>query len=137
MSEFDSAGASGAGESAGSAGASGASDTSSTVQEFKDKAWEAISNSDNEDATDYIEESRDRDAEAAGDPAGNTPQRKQARAERYQRALQAAEGGSERSGQSDASTQHDSPEPSQADYEAGLRARDDSVRAVAQYEMRA
>src|SRR5215510_10720193 len=139
MSDFDSAGTSGAGGSADSAGASGAGGfdtTSSTVQEFKDRAWEAIANSKTEDATDYVEESKDRAAEAAGDPAVNTPHRKQARAERYQRALQAAEGGNERGGQSDASTRYDSPEPSQADYEADLRARDEITRASAQHEMR-
>jgi hypothetical protein len=80
LSEFEGAGAdsSSASDVAPQSGGSGA------VEHVKDQALREMAKS--EDATDFINESRDRKLEAEGDPVLETRERKRDRVDRYQRA---------------------------------------------------
>jgi hypothetical protein len=112
-------------------------EASRTVQKFKDAAFDAMADSDDMDATDYIEERKDRDAEAAGDPEVNKPHRKQARAARFHRALEAAERVGENGGASEDRLTQAHQEAVSESQEADLRAKEhETIRATAQYEMR-
>jgi hypothetical protein len=102
---------------------------------FKDRAFEAMGNSKDDDASDYIDEKRDRKAEEESGELSSA--RKQARAERFQRALAAAERSGDDGGSSDSRLSQAHQEAVSESHEADLRAREhETIRASAQYEMR-
>lgn len=139
MSDTDGmAGAAGASES-GTGGGEYSTGAETVIKSVKDQAYEAIVHSEDISTEDYVEETRDREAEKRGDPEVNSPLRRQRRAERLQRALEAAGTADVPGRQADANEPDAHHEPSEAphDWEAEIRRRDDSVRATAQYEMRA
>lgn len=140
MSDTDYAGASGASEAGSTGGEGGYSHVAETaIKSVKDQAYDAIVRSEDISTEDFVEETRDREAEKRGDPEVNTPFRKQRRAERLQRALEAAEKGKQPEPQQDARGADAAQEGSEgaSDWEAEIRKRDDAVRVTAQYEMRA
>jgi hypothetical protein len=105
------------------------------TKQFKDRAFEAMGNSKDDDASDYIDEKRDRKAEEERGELSSA--RKQARAERFQRALAAAERSGDDGGRSDSSLPEAYREAVSADSEADLRAREhETIKATAKYEMR-
>jgi|SRR5712664_2444382 len=98
----------------------------------KEQAFDAIANDKSStDATDYVEERKDQMAEEAGETI--SPQRKQARSERLQRALATARESGDGPGGREPSNAIDYQEAREAaesgeDFESQQRRRDESVR---------
>jgi hypothetical protein len=108
-----------AGESAG---------TKEAIQGIKDEILEKLGNSKDDDATDYVEERRDREAEERGEAL--SPQRERDRLGRFQKALNAAD-------DSPAVNAHqEGHQEGPDDWQRDLQRRDNSVRAIAKHEMR-
>jgi hypothetical protein len=63
-------------------------ETKEAIQSIKDGIFENLGNADDMDATDWIEERKDRDADERGETL--SPEREKARLDRYQKALEAA-----------------------------------------------
>jgi hypothetical protein len=133
MSDETGAGASGAGGSVESSGGGGGSEA---ARSFKEQASFAVMKHGTMD--DFVAETRDRKAEEEGDANVELPHRKEARADRIKRAVEAARRGGESVPYQRAESQNASYEPSEVhgDYEAHQRERDNIVRATAQYQMR-
>jgi hypothetical protein len=129
---------------------SGPSGADATTRSIKEAAYEAIVNSPDVSTEDYAEETKDRAAEKRGEelPAA----RKQARGERFQRALAAARDAESRPtvdkrdalerARDDAADDHRHEEPTDhqrehEEHQTRQRARDEAVAATAKYEMRA
>jgi hypothetical protein len=127
-------------------GASGASESGSTdspsghsagadqaIKSVKDTAYDAIVRSETLSTEDFVDETRDREAEERGEELPT--HRKKARSERLQRALEeATRAVPEHAEHREAPTEH-APEAS-PDWESQVRARDDSIRKVTQFQMR-
>jgi hypothetical protein len=123
---------------------------SPVTSQIKEAAWQAIQNDKSgDDATDFVEESRDRAAEEAGEEL--PPNRKQARRDRFARALEAAREAErnpvkdtrdalELAADEDDEPRHEEPRDHQREHEeheARQRQRDEMVATTAKYEMRA
>lgn len=138
MSEFDGAGATGASES----GSSGGGDVSSpAAKSFRDQAYETIVRSEHVSTEDFVDETRDREAEERGDPEVNSPLRKQRRAERYQRALEAASKAGDSNLMQEAGRtpahQEGSEGPQAADAEEHWNREREAIYHAAQHHLRA
>jgi hypothetical protein len=128
MSETETTGAidSGSADTSGSS----VSISNSPTKEVKDKALRSMAESD--DASDYIAERRDQEAEARGGDGPEQPHRKQERLDRFRRALNRARQEGEPSASQPQITQAEQPSDV-PDTEAAIR----HARADAQFELRA